>query len=202
MFLYNRQRKEKDSMEKFSEIIVMDWKRVWEYVYLQSGDPSHKKYAIISIQEPTGGYGFGVKFQKGGNCQAALNIEFSDCTPAIKMEESVLINKEQAQKIHDFIEEMPKEVEQLIVQCKKGKSRSAAVAAAILFIKTGNNKQIFDNKDYSPNMYVYYKILETYGFQNLYWEECYQNEKAMLESLKIPEKISKIISDVMPEISK
>ena len=54
----------------------------------------------------------------------------------------------------------------MIIHCWAGVSRSAAVAAAILKVYTGNDDQIFKSGTYAPNMYVYHKILEGYGMKN------------------------------------
>lgn len=174
--------------KEFPEVRVMNYLEALKYVYRRSGNLVYEKYAIISIQEPTNGYGLGLAFQKGGNCLAALNIEFSDATPAIKSPNSRLMSKEDAWNIHNFVEKIPKEVELLIIHCQKGRSRSAAVAAAILFVKTGNNEQIFGNQCYTPNQYVYYTLLETYGKKNDYWERCYEEEKKLLPEIPVLEK--------------
>lgn len=170
-----------DYMKKqFPDIKVMDYKSALDYVYSNSGNPQCPKYAIISIQEPTNGYGFGLAFKCGGNCLAALNIEFSDCTPAIQLPGMTLMSRKNALEIHDFVESLPDEVESLIIHCNKGKSRSVAVAAAILLVKTGSYKQIVNDVTALLNKYVYYMILETYGIHNYYWELYYKNDMHLL----------------------
>lgn len=158
----------------FPEIKTMGYKSALEYVYCNSGNPKNPKYAIISIQEPTNGYGLGLAFKEGGNCLAALNIEFSDCTPALRIPGDSLMSKEDAQKIHDFIENLTKDVNLLIIHCQYGQSRSVAVAAAIFLVKFGKKLYEIDN---IANKYVYYQILETYGFPNLYWNDWFEKEK-------------------------
>lgn len=153
-------------MGEVYNIQVMSYKQALEYVYNYSGSKEHEKYAIISIQEFTNGYGIGLKFKKGGNCLGALNIEFSDITKEMDSSEVKLMTLGDAQKIHDFVESLPDEVEKLIVHCYAGVSRSAAVAAGIAQVKFGDDKEYF--KKYVPNMHVYYKILEVYGLSNKY----------------------------------
>ncbi len=170
----------------FPIIKVMDYRTALEYVYRNSGNPQNPKYAIISIQEPTSGYGLGLKFQKGGNCLAALNIEFSDCTPAIQLEGYTLMSREDAKMIHDFVENIPENVDLLIIHCKEGQSRSVAVADAILLVKTSVAKSVYESDNILPNKYVYYNILETYGMENKYWKIWYKKEKENFKSLHLP----------------
>lgn len=176
----------------FPDIQVMDYQTALDYVYCNSGKPENPKYAIISIQEPTNGYGLGLAFQKGGNCLAALNIEFSDCTPAIKLKKSTLMSIEDAKKIHDFVENLPKDVELLIIHCTAGASRSVAVADAILRVKTGVKNNIYESKQISPNKYIYYNLLETYGMENQYWNIWYEREKEIFKELNSLELLNDI----------
>lgn len=64
-----------------------------------------------------------------------------------------------AQTIIDMIEAHP-EVDQILVHCTAGRSRSAAVAAALHKILNGSDEPIFGNAYYRPNMRVYRMILE------------------------------------------
>lgn len=163
---------------------VMSYREALEYVYTYSGLRKYPKYAIISIQEPTYGYGIGLEMKVGGNCLAALNIEFGDVTPAMIKEtdndsneiKHQLMTMKQAHRIHDFVETLPKEVQLLIVHCSAGISRSAGVAAAILKAKTNDDSQIFNSDKYVPNMYVYYNVLEAYGLTNRYQTDIFDNE--------------------------
>ena len=186
-------------MGKFIDIKVMDYREALEYVYNNSGDSRTPKYAIISIQEPTNGYGLGLKFQKGGSCVAALNVEFSDYTPIIRMKDGTLMSKEDAKEIHNFVENIPQGTEMLIIQCKAGKSRSVAVADALLYIKTGQKKSIYDNEE-SPNKYIYYNILEAYGMKNSYWDVWYKKEKEKYKYLFFDGPKDLKISSILEEL--
>ena len=178
-------------MKKFMEIKVMGYREALEYVHIHKDNLQHKKYAIISIKNPN--HTATLKFRKEGNCLAALNLEFSDVTPAIKLVNTRLMTMEDAWKIHDFVEEIPAETETLVIHCEQGRSRSAAIAAALLLVKTGRNEQIFGNPYYTPNMYVYYNLLETYGKQNDYWEQCYEKEKKMWSKVSVSEEQRKFV---------
>lgn len=166
------------------KIEVMGYRQALDYAYTYSGLKNYPKYAIISIQEPTFGYGIGIEMKVGGNCLAALNIEFGDVTPAaVKLGDedanaisAQLMTMDHARKIHDFVETLPDAVQLLIIHCHAGVSRSAAVAAAISKVKTGDDSRFFKSKCYVPNMHVYYNVLEAYGFTNRYMDENYEKE--------------------------
>ena len=158
-------------MRKEIKIKVMGYRQALDYVYTYSDMPSYPKYAIVSIQEYSKGYGRGLQFIKGGNCVAALNIEFSDITPEMGLDIEKLMTKEDAKTIHDFVESLPEETQLLIIHCHAGVSRSAAVAAAIELSRGGDIKQYFESEIYLPNRYVYYNMLEAYGYKNRSQEE-------------------------------
>lgn len=155
-------------------IEVMSYIQALQYVYNHSGERDDKKYAIISIQEYTNGYGLGLEFKQGGNCLDALNIEFSDIGPSTPLgihteNELKVMTKEDAVKIHNFVENLSEDVEKLIIHCYAGASRSVAVAAAISKVKFGDDRIYF--KDGCPNMHVYNMVLEAYGLSNKYEEK-------------------------------
>lgn len=58
-----------------------------------------------------------------------------------------------------------KDVDQLIIHCNMGVSRSPAVAAAIKKALTGSDDEFFDGK-FVPNMVVYYTVLKAFGLDN------------------------------------
>ena len=64
-----------------------------------------------------------------------------------------------AKTIIDLIEAHP-EAKSIVIHCKAGRSRSAAIAAALHKVLNGSDAPIFDNKQYTPNMRVYRMILE------------------------------------------
>ena len=69
------------------------------------------------------------------------------------------ISKETAEEIANFAKEWWNKVDQIVVHCDGGVSRSAGVAAAILKYFTGDDSEIFDNPNYYPNMLVYRMVL-------------------------------------------
>lgn len=81
----------------------------------------------------------------------------NDTTFTLKEED--LCQPADAVKIIDLVEAHP-EAKEILVHCTAGKSRSAAVAAALHKVLNGSDAEIFDNKRYSPNMRVYRMVLE------------------------------------------
>jgi len=79
---------------------------------------------------------------------------------AVELFEKDLCQVEDAKKIVDLVELHKDEAQSIVVHCTAGKSRSAAVAAALHKILNGSDEPIFSNKRYSPNMRVYRMVLE------------------------------------------
>ena len=115
-------------------------------------------YAIISIQDTHTG-GFGVTFTPSQYCQDVLTLYFDDVIREV--DGAVLFMDEMAKQIIDFIKKSRK-VEQLVVHCYAGQSRSRAVGAVAVKMLGGDNSRYFSQGN--PNMYVY-DTLETVWMQ-------------------------------------
>ena len=96
-----------------------------------------KRYIIISIKEaPYEDYGISFTTQ-GGNCLGVLEMHFSDIdlswdySKYIERGELVLYSEEMAKEIVDFINEHIEKVDEILIHCHAGASRSVAVARAI-----------------------------------------------------------------------
>lgn len=75
-------------------IRVMGYMAAFDLVYNSSSLPEKENYAIISIRENSYGVGSGVRYVRGGNCKAAMNIEFDDLDyEALKTTPDVTIDK-------------------------------------------------------------------------------------------------------------
>jgi predicted protein tyrosine phosphatase len=83
-----------------------------------------------------------------------------------------LMTDDRANQILDFVEGIKDEVELIVCHCEAGVSRSSAVAAAVLRILTGSDNEIFNDRRYIPNRFVYRKILNA-------WEERKANENGI-----------------------
>lgn len=72
------------------------------------------------------------------------------------------MTRQDADNIIQFVNQHINEVEQIIVHCGAGISRSAGVCAALMMIINGDDSAIFDNGQYCPNMHCYRLVLESY----------------------------------------
>ena len=78
------------------------------------------------------------------------------------------ITKTDALKIVAFVLETALSQDRLIVHCEAGVSRSAGVAAAIMKALTGDDKEVFNNPRYVPNMTCYRAVINAfYDFNNI-----------------------------------
>lgn len=92
-----------------------------------------------------------------------LSLQFDDIEPGDYEEKYfVLMTKEDAKKIADFVNLLRHDVNTIIVHCDAGFSRSAGVCAAIMKAITGDDTKIFNNKKFGPNMYCYRLVLNAF----------------------------------------
>ena len=94
---------------------------------------------------------------------AVLRMRFDDADPRTWREPGTplpdnLFTAAMADQILEFVERTP--VQTLVVHCEAGRSRSAAVAAAVGHIHLGDDSFIFDNPRYLPNRHVYRTLLD------------------------------------------
>lgn len=153
------------------KIKVMGYMEAFRYVYNHCGYDKNKDFAILSIQEYDQDT-MGIEYKPGGHLKAALNINFSDINSiSLKMDDKPyvkLMTDEDAVKIKNYIDSLNKRdnIDELIIHCHAGVSRSSAVAAAILKVFNNDDSDIFNAGIYAPNMFVYNKILKVYGMEN------------------------------------
>lgn len=91
----------------------------------------------------------------GNNIKGILYLHFDDTDNPLNS-----IQNQQAYKIAIVLKENIDKVDKIIVHCGAGQSRSAGVAGAILKYYTNDDRPIFNNPKYTPNMYCYRKVLE------------------------------------------
>lgn len=88
-----------------------------------------------------------------------LKLQFNDTDSS----ESIYggIEQTDVKEITDFVKKYESSDEEvnLVVNCEAGQSRSAGVAAAIMKYLYDDDKAIFNNTKYTPNMLCYNKVL-------------------------------------------
>ena len=135
-------------------IIVMNKSQAEDY-----SRTSHKdKSIIISITN----HAFGSPLITPCNINGIIDVKFlkfndTDSTERIYGG----ITEEDAVEISNFVkkyEKMPV-IENIIVHCDAGQSRSAGVAAAIMKYMFNDDTPIFNNHKYKPNMLCYRRVL-------------------------------------------
>lgn len=98
------------------------------------------------------------KFAKNESIIDILYLFFDD----IDHDAPTAMTAEQAKEIADFVNKYKDDVEQIIVHCDAGMSRSARCAAAIMKYLFGNNESIFNSKKYAPNLHCYSLTLNAF----------------------------------------
>lgn len=129
----------------------------------EAGAPHDVPHVVVSINcpgdEPA-------KFQANEQTLGRVNLFFWDLDGIPHGQDTVCENyfmcePEDAQKIVELLDAHP-EAQRVIVHCTAGKSRSAAVAAALMKSIEGDDSPIFNNPRYRPNMRVYRMVLEAW----------------------------------------
>lgn len=131
------------------QIKVLDRRSARRYSY----NPYIFKTAMISIYSlddiPND-----IKISENGVAKV-LHISFNDVE-----NDKYGIQKEDAEKIAEFIKEIEENYDVLVVHCDAGISRSSGVAAAIMKYLYNDDTKIFDSSIYQPNMRCYRLVLD------------------------------------------
>ena len=116
--------------------------------------PHEEKTAIISITNVDNGF---VNFRNNNenNIVSVLHLFFDD----VCSNEPNCMNESDAEKIAEFAKNIADKVDQIIVHCEAGVSRSAGVAAALMKYFNDDDMPIFENPRYCPNMHCYSMVL-------------------------------------------
>lgn len=86
--------------------------------------------------------------------------QFDDIDSPIPIQYFVPISEDDAKRIVDAVEKYKDEVEEIVVHCDAGYSRSPAVAAAISLWLNGTDDEFFNPLKYCPNRQVYRTVLK------------------------------------------
>lgn len=108
-----------------------------------------RDYALISITDPGAAE---VALPEDAHRRALLRLEF----PNIRVSNGVYsrFTVAHATRIVSFVNDLSPDVRLIVVQCEFGRSRSAAVAAAILERDGRDASHLFDERLYRPNELV------------------------------------------------
>lgn len=127
--------------------------RVKAREYSSKGDIN--KCVIISINDT---FVEANEFNNNPNIKGVCSLFFND----VEGHETGHMVREDADKIIEFINGYINEVDEIVVHCGAGVSRSAGVCAALMLIVNGDDSEIFNNGKYCPNMHCYRLVLESY----------------------------------------
>jgi len=137
-------------------------------------------HAIVSITDPDLDL---PAFAPNENRIAILSLRFydlEDISDQMSLKDAVeyvtmfghgLFKDDQATQIVEFVERIKDKAKGILVHCEAGVSRSAAVAAVIELILNGSNERVFNDRRYSPNLYVYTKLLLVWQKQSKEWPD-------------------------------
>lgn len=138
-------------MKKPVEIVVLGADTIRRY---QPGRP----HLVISISEHEAGL---PDIPQNPHCRGVLRLVFWDVDdPFGGIPGGMLFHEEQAETVLDFVFERLERIDAVVCQCDAGISRSAALAAALSRILTGDDAYYF--RQYQPNRLVYDTLLEVH----------------------------------------
>lgn len=80
----------------------------------------------------------------------------------VEGDERNCMTRADADKIIGFVNEHVDDVDEIVVHCGAGKSRSAGTCAALMMILNGDDSAVFDNPYFTPNMHCYRLVMEAY----------------------------------------
>lgn len=130
---------------------VMNRSDARKYSYQTHGH----KYIIISISDMTDEAN---KFNRSSELLDVLSLWFDD----EEKPHPNCITSDDAYKIINFVNKYVDKVDEIVVHCSAGVSRSAGVCAALMCIILGSDKYIFENPKFCPNMTCYRTVLNAY----------------------------------------
>ena len=120
-----------------------------------SFDENIDKCIIISINDT---FVEANQFNPNLNIKGVCSLFFND----VENNSDGHMVREDADKIIEFVNHYVNDVDEIVVHCGAGVSRSAGVCAALMLILTGDDSSIFNNSRFRPNMHCYRLVLESY----------------------------------------
>lgn len=129
-------------------VIVMSCSEAKRYSYI----PNIPTCVIISIDTD----GVHNVFNRNNNIKDVMFCTFDDIEYG-----NMAITEKQAHEISEFVKRWINVVDNVIVHCDAGISRSAGIGAAIMKWSTGDDTAIFNNRRFTPNMRCYRFIINS-----------------------------------------
>ena len=131
--------------------------------YVFFNEYKNKNYIIISIHEsPIEDYN--IHFSKDYFCKDVLELHFSDIQESWESKipsDFLLFSDKDAEDIVNFVKKYENSpIDEILIHCNAGVSRSTAVAAAISEYLGMDSSVYF--KEGSPNEYIYKKLSEKF----------------------------------------
>ena len=93
----------------------------------------------------------------------ALYLTFDDVE--LSDNYNTAMSMQDANKIIEFVNAVKDSVDELIVHCMAGISRSSGTAAALMLLYNNDDTPVFNNGKYSPNMRCYRFVLNAGGLK-------------------------------------
>lgn len=130
--------------------------RIYSRLGIERSEPPDAPHAIISITTTESDL---VELPQSVRTRGVLRLTFPDMvTPCTGWSEDRLFTRNDAERICEFVDEHAPRIEELLVHCDAGMSRSPAVAAALSKALYGDDRLFFER--YIPNQRVYRILLE------------------------------------------
>jgi len=101
----------------------------------------------------------------GGRFPRKITLSFSDRTNKDGINSFKL---EYAERIETFIRSLDDHIDKVIVACILGRSRSAGIAAALVWYFGGDSLRIFEDSQYTPNPLCYRLLIDAFGMRAYY----------------------------------
>lgn len=120
---------------------------------IENGIISPTSYVVVSISDPRRRL---PRIPRSAGFRGAVRLQFHDAMPLegeALPDQIVLMTRQHARKIWDFVVQHQDRVGAVVVHCEQGISRSPAIAAAIAEYLGCDSERFF--REYLPNAYVY-----------------------------------------------
>jgi len=138
-----------------NKIVILNRRNVGDYIEKLKVD-----FILISITDP--GKHF-VRIPKNPFCKGILRLRFHDTIQ--EQRGTVYFRRKHAKRIKRFVSKHTASL--LVCHCESGVSRSPGVGAALSRVYGLDVEKFFTSESYIPNMFVFRRLLEVYGMNNV-----------------------------------